>query len=149
MYQLHNFVKITLLGIRCCAYFPFLVGILYGLNLCRSYVCCHCRCKFIWASVLLRLGIAVSVELSGSYNLSFSLLHCSLIFKGKSGTKASHLGPSAPYSLKLSCVCVNYHYCRKLLWWGLRKAITYRNNDMSWNHSIAMFIQQNNSRFFP
>lgn len=98
-----------------CLRLPFYAGILHGLISCRSSVCCHYLCNFLCTAPCFtwELLFPGSCPLPLAFRVLFSLLHCSLIFKGKSVTKASHLGPSAPNSLQLACVCVNYHLLQK------------------------------------
>lgn len=65
--------RASCLGVGLCVHFPFSVlGFLSGLNLCRSWVCCHNSCGFPCASALLCLDDTATI--SSTYDLSASSL---------------------------------------------------------------------------
>lgn len=106
---------------------------LYPLSLCIC-ACCHSRCEFIYASVLLSSWICKTVSLASSNphdscSLSASSSQQLVPFPQGEFMETSHLELNVPRSLTLCTVrCaivglrVSSHHCKKkCLWWWLSK----------------------------
>lgn len=108
-------------------------GILFGLNLYRSYECClrHCELGYTMALLCSEDSFLLVIQ-SLLFLQSFGLLFCNALWVlgGRAVIYMSYLRLNVSWSLTLctltsQCFYVAGHCMRKLFWWELRKELFY------------------------